>query len=89
MTECENGGQLEKEKPPERIVKRRAVTPPTPERAIPPRPTPPFKLSGSHTRQCQWEFVDGSHKSQCAYEKDGEGSFCRLHNWMFLYGEDE
>lgn len=82
MTASNAGGQLEKERPPSHG--RVADAPKKAE--VPPRPRPPYKLAGSHLKQCGWTFSD---KTECAYEKHGESSFCCLHEWISVHGDNE
>lgn len=76
MTECDNGGQLEKERPPDTAADA-ADIPEKPE--IPPRPKPPFKLAGSGPQCCHRDPDDGD---QCGYLQEEDSVFCRLHTWM-------
>lgn len=88
MTTSKAGGQLEKEMPLEKVVKRRSATPPTPEPEIPPRPTLPYPLAGNGP-QCT--YTDPDDGDQCGWLQDPTSPIgrCKMHEWERKYGSRE
>lgn len=84
MTECDNGGQLEKERPPDTVTEIPAET--SEKAKIPARPAPPYKLAGNGP-QC--DYTDPDDGDQCGYLQHEGGPKCKLHQWEALYGSRE
>jgi|GEM_PF-4286047 len=83
MTECENGGQIEKERPSEKVDEPAKEVP-----KKPPRPQPPYKLAGENS-QCGRLYPDGHLCHLVRINPEDPNSPCVLHEWEDLYGPEE
>lgn len=75
MNICDNGGQLEKERPLEEVVE--TAYPQNEE-----RPQGPFQLAGWHDECSTVLGRDlAGQELHCAYKREEDSPYCRLCNW--------
>jgi hypothetical protein len=85
MSICDNGGQLEKERP----LKRSSVEAERKAPKKPPKPQMPYKLAGNQP-QCTFKHpLDGAPCGWLRENPADPNGLCKVHTWEALYGPEE